>query len=104
MIKISLYKDRNNFCKIVIEGHAGIKGSSIPCAALSYLVQSIDSFMHTKQNSISYDDGKIYKIDLKKLKKYSEDLFEFLIFSLFLLERDYPSDIKIELMEEIDGT
>jgi len=47
---------------------------------------------------------KIYKINLKKLKEFSNDLYEYLIFSLELIALDYPKDIKLEFLEENNGT
>jgi uncharacterized protein YsxB (DUF464 family) len=104
MIVIQIYREDNSFSKLFIYGHSGKKGLSLPCAALSYLIQSFSSFLTIKDKNISNDDGKIYKINLKKLKEFSNDLYEYLIFSLELIARDYPKDIKLEFLEENNGT
>lgn len=104
MIVIQIYREANSLSKLFICGHTGKKGFSLPCAALSYLIQSFSSFLAIKDKNLSYDDGKIYKIDLKKLKDFSNDLYEYLIFSLELIARDYPKDIRLEYLEEKNGT
>ncbi len=104
MIFIQFYKTNNFLSKVIISGHSGKKGSSIPCAAISYLVQSISSYSAAKGIAIAKDDGKVYNIDLVKLKKFSDDMYEFLIFSLELIARDYSKDIKLEFLEENNGT
>ncbi|MFN3412133.1 MAG: ribosomal-processing cysteine protease Prp [Exilispira sp.] len=104
MINIQITRNSSSLIKLNIYGHSGIKGKSIPCAAVSYMIQSISNFCFTKSKKIYSDDGKIFIIDLIELKKLSNDLYEFLIFSLELISRDYPYDIKIEYLEENNGT
>ncbi len=104
MIYIKLYKNSELLTKAIITGHCGIKGKSIPCAALSYLVQSICTYLIFKNCNICGDNKDIFYIDLKLLKEFSEDLFNFFIFSLKLIARDYPNDINLEYLEENNGT
>lgn len=105
MIQVKIYKNSSSFKKIEISGHSNKKkGESLPCAALSYLIQSISGFLFAKDIIIYKDDGYNYFIDLIKLKENSKDLYEFLIFSIQLIARDYPDDIKLEFLEENNGT
>jgi len=104
MIFIKIYKDSSHFSKAEIIGHSGIKGESIPCAALSYLVQSIGSFLLLKNLIIYKDKKNKYIINLKLLKDHSNDIYEYLIFSFQLIARDYPDSIKIEYLEENNGS
>ncbi len=104
MISIKIFREKSDLKYLEITGHSGIKGKSIPCAAVSFLIQSINGFFYSNGNSILVDDGIICKIDLNKIKKTSKDLFDYIIFSLSLIARDYPNDINLEILEENDGT
>ncbi len=104
MISIQIFKKQDSLTKAIIKGHSGSKGSSIECAAISYLVQSVCGFLRLKDFIICKDNKTEYFIDLKLLKEYSNDIFEYLVFSFQLIARDYPENIKFEILEENNGS
>ncbi|HPB47535.1 MAG TPA: ribosomal-processing cysteine protease Prp [Exilispira sp.] len=81
---------------IEISGHASYNSNiSLPCAAISFLIQSVSGFLKLHNIEACQDDGDTCSFNLDKLKQFDPDLVDYFVFSLKLIARDFPDDISI---------
>jgi len=81
---------------IEISGHASYNSNiSLPCAAISFLIQSVSGFLKLHNIEACQDDGDTCSFNLDKLKQFDPDLVDYFVFSLKLIARDFPDDINI---------
>ncbi len=85
------------YSKLEISGHARFskKGSDIVCSAISFMVQSVSSYCLKRDILIEKREQNKINIDLEKLYHFSNQLYDYLIHSLFLIYENYSDYIKI---------
>ena len=100
MIKVSVLKDKDNYKKIDVTGHALYDdfGRDIVCAsASSIIITSINACIKINEESIKYDytkDG--IKIDIHSNDEIIQKLMDNMIKLLEELSIDYPKNIIVK--------
>ena len=109
MIEIKIRKKINCDCfyDLRINGHSGFakKGNDIVCAGVSTLVQTFHTLISTyfADKVEINDDGKCFKITIEDIGIENENVVhycDFLLTGLFLIEKHYPSFVKIIILED----
>ena len=99
MIRIKLFKNGNDFEKIIIKGHAMYDdfGKDIVCAAVSStLITSINACLSIDENSINYDDREGLEIEVKKNDVITCKIIDNMVSNLRELEKAYPKNVQIK--------
>ena len=100
MIKVSVLKDKNNYKKIEVTGHALYDdfGKDIVCASTSsIIITSVNACIKINEESIKYDytkDG--IKIDIHSNDEIIQKLMDNMIKLLEELSLDYPKNIIVK--------
>ena len=100
MIKVSVLKDKDNYKKIDVTGHALYDdfGKDIVCASTSsIIITSVNACIKINEKSIKYDytkDG--IKIDIHSNDEIIQKLMDNMIKLLEELSLDYPKNIIVK--------
>ena len=100
MIKVSVLKDKDNYKKIDVTGHALYDdfGKDIVCASTSsIIITSVNACIKINEESIKYDytkDG--IKIDIHSNDEIIQKLMDNMIKLLEELSLDYPKNIIVK--------
>ena len=84
-----------------VSGHSGfdVKGCDIVCSAVSVLTQHTARILERRcRASVTREEGSL-KVSLKKIDDLSRILIEELYISLKDLEKQYPGNLKVEVIE-----
>lgn len=102
MITIKILKKDNTPLKLIAKGHAntGKKGEDIVCSAFSFLIQSISAYFLNKGIKVELRKDDKIEIDLNKIRNYNKELYNYLLFSIKILEIKFQKNIKILEIEE----
>ena len=102
MIEIKIIKKGKLPNKLYATGHANYseKGKDIVCSAFSFLIQSISMYLLNSDIDIEKRDEELIILDLNKLYYFDRKLYDYLMFSLKILENKYHKYIKIIEIEE----
>ena len=104
MITIQIEKEKNNFKKFTIFGHANYDeyGKDIVCAATSAIITTtINGILGICDSALKYkDDGNILEIYAIKQDKITDQLLKNMVLLLKELEKQYKKNIKIIMKGE----
>ena len=100
MIKVKVTKDKANYKKVIISGHAKYDdyGKDIVCSSASSIATTtINGILSLNKDSLSYEvSANGLKITINSTDKITQTLIENMINLLKELEEKYPTNVKVK--------